>query len=79
MKHTFEQVGTFVALEAAQKWCRENGISYGSTSRTGRVALMRGDYAIAKWHNLTSKEKAECDGVMSGNFRDGPVIVEMKE
>jgi hypothetical protein len=79
MKHIFNQSGTFAALYAAQKWCRDNGISYGSLCRESPVGLMRGDVTIAKWRNLTAKERAECDGVMTGNFRDGPVCIEMKQ
>lgn len=74
----FKSDDIFGALYAAQQWCRENGISYGPTCRTGNVALMRGEVLISKWHNLTAKERAQCDGVMRGNFREGPVYILMK-
>lgn len=75
----FSEVGDFAALYAAQAWCRNAGYSYGSTDITGRVALMRGDVLIAKWHNLSAKERAECDGVMTGDFRNGPVTINIKD
>lgn len=78
-RHIFSSPDTFGALYAAQKWCKENGYSYGSTCRTGYVGIMHGDVLIAKWHNLTQRERSECDGIMSGNFRDGPVIIEIKQ
>lgn len=40
---------------------------------------MRGDVLIAKWHNLSAKERAECDGVMTGDFRNGPVTINIKD
>lgn len=75
----FKSDTIFGALYAAQQWCRDNGISCGSTDITGSVCLMRGDILIAKWKNLTAKERAQCDGVMSGNWREGPVYIRMKD
>lgn len=77
-KHTFVSAEDFGALNMAQQWCRDNGISYGSTDTSGRVALMRGEFYISKWRNLTLCERRDCDGVMRGNFRTGPVVIEMK-
>jgi hypothetical protein len=75
----FNQTGTFQALYAAQQWCRDNGISFGSSSATRPTGLLRGDYCIAKWHNLTPKEISQLDGTMSGDFREGPVTIRLKD
>lgn len=78
MKITFNFTGTFQALYQAQEWCSRNGISYGSLCGGMPVGLMRGDVSIAKWRNLTAKERSQCDGTMTGEFREGPVTIEMK-
>jgi len=77
---TFDQQGDFKAYYAAEKWCKENGVSHGSMQRGNPIGLMRGDYVISKWSNMTKKEQGECHGLMkSVSFRNGPVIIEMKE
>lgn len=77
MKITFDQKGTWAAKEAAEQWCRNNGVSFSSTCTCGPVGLLRGDYMIAKWRNLTTKERAQLDGTMSGDMREGPVTITM--
>jgi len=69
----FDQQGDFAALYAAQAWCREHGVSYGSTDRTRTIGLLVGEYCIAKWHNLTRKERREVDGTITGDARNGPL------
>lgn len=72
----FEQTGDFEALNAATKWCSENGYSVGSLARGFPVGLKRGDWSIAKWYNLNAEERRGLDGRMvSNNFRNGPVTV----
>ena len=78
MRQVFNQAGDFSALYAAQDWCKANGISYGSTQRGAPVGLMRGEYEISKWRNLSKSDIARLDGTMTGDMRNGPVIIEMK-
>jgi len=75
LKVQFEQQGDFAALSAAHAWCRENGVSYGSTDRTADIGLMVGDYVIAKWHNLTKREQNACHGRITGDARHGPLTL----
>lgn len=79
MRIEFTQQGTFQALYAAQAWCRENGISFGSSCAMCPTGLLFGDWAISKWRNLSPRERSELHGAMSGNFREGPVIIEIKD
>lgn len=82
MKIVFEHQGDFNAVNAAEQWCRENGISFGSMERGFPIGLMRGDYFISKWTNMTLEEQSECHGTMTapgGRFRNGPVVITMKE
>jgi hypothetical protein len=74
----FEQKGDFQALYAAQDWCKANGISYGSSQRGSPTGLMRGDVCISKWQNMTKAEQKDLDGTMTGDMRNGPVVIEMK-
>lgn len=80
MRVEFTQKGTFQALYAAEAWCREHGISVGQSSATGPTGLLFGKFDwIAKWRNLTPKEQAELHGTMNGEFREGLVIVTLKD
>lgn len=80
MRIEFNQKGTFQALYAAQAWCSEHGLSVGQSSATGPTGLLFGKYDwIAKWHNLTRQEKDELHGTMGGDFREGPVVIILKD
>ena len=78
MKKTFKDERTFGAYNAAETWLRSRGYSYGSMSAPHPTGIMRGDVLIAKWKNLTAVERAQCDGTITGDFRDGPVVVEIE-
>lgn len=77
-RHVFDQEGDFNAFYAAQAWCDENGISYGSMQRNDPIGLMRGNYFISKWRYIEKKERDELDGTMTGDMRNGPVIITLK-
>jgi hypothetical protein len=78
IKVVFEQKGDFQAVAAAEDWCRERGISVGSMERGNPRGLLRGDFAIAKWRNLSVQERIDLDGAMTGDMRNGPVIIRIK-
>ena len=78
-KITFNEKGLFQAWYACQKWLDEHGYSYGSTScRAAGVGVLKGNYIIAKMHNLTRQEIKDLDGIVDGDFRDGPVTLSLK-
>lgn len=79
MTTDFLHKGTFAALYAAQSFCSERGYSYGSLCGNDPVALIRGKgVLVAKWKNLTGKERAFVDGLItSPDFREGPVTVKL--
>lgn len=80
MRIEFNQAGTFQAMYAAEAWCRENGISVGQSCATGPTGLLFGRYDwIAKWRNLTARERKDLHGTMSGDMRDGPVVIVLKD
>jgi len=80
IEKTFTAEATFGALYAAENWCRDSGISTGSLCRDEPVCLMWGDSYIAKWRNLTGRERNQCHGRMtSPNFRTGPVTIRIAE
>lgn len=76
---TFDQEGTFQALYAAQNWLRENGYSYGSTCREEPIGVMKGEWDIAKWRNLSRQDIAGLDGALFGSARNGPIKLKLKE
>lgn len=73
----FDQTGTFAAMHAAEQWCREHGVSYGPSERGSPRGLLVGDYAIAKWRNLTPKERSQCHGTITGDGREGPLVLRL--
>jgi hypothetical protein len=74
----FEGTEDFKAQHAAEKWCRDNGISYGDTCAMAPQALLFGNYSIAKWRNLTAKERNQVHGVIEDSRREGSVTVKIK-
>lgn len=79
MTKTFNQVGDFEAVHAAEEWCRKNGISVGSTQAGSPIGLLYGDYLISKWRNLNDKAREALDGTMTGDIRNGPVTINIKD
>jgi hypothetical protein len=77
MIKTFDQQGDFAACDAAESWLREGGYSVGSCERGSPRGIMRGDVPIAKWRNLSPRERKTLDGIMRGDMRNGPVTVEI--
>jgi hypothetical protein len=77
-KKVFSETGAFKALYAAQRWLEENGYSYGPTCVMHPAPILKGDYVIAKWRNLTKKEIKALDGWFDGDLREGPVVVQLK-
>ena len=76
-RHEFRQQGTFAALREAEQWCDDNGYSVGDLQRGAPRGILKGEYAISKWRNLDANDIAALDGQMVGDFRDGPVVVEI--
>jgi len=77
-KIVFNQAGDFSAMQAAEQWCRENDVSYGSTQMGNPRGLVRGECDISKWRNLSRQDIAELDGTMTGDMRNGPVTINIK-
>lgn len=79
MKKTFDQKGAFAAVDAAEAWCKENGVSVGTMQHNAPRGLKRGDCVIAKWRNLDKADRKELDGTMIGDFRNGPVFIDIRD
>lgn len=75
---TFSETGTFESLYAAQKWLTKNGYSFGASSAMKPIPVLKGDFVIAKWKNLTKSEIAGLDGKLDGNMREGPLTLTLK-
>jgi len=80
MKKVFnKQEGVvFGAYYDACAWLKENGYSYGSMCGSMPIGVMKGNFIIAKWKNLTELEISELDGRMIGEFREGEVVIIIK-
>lgn len=73
----FSEQVPFSAYSAACAWLDERGFSYGSMSSPFPTAIKKGDIEIARWKNLTDRERADVDGVIEGEFREGPVSIKL--
>lgn len=74
---TFASAHEFHAVRSAEHWCADHGYSVGEMQRGSPRGLLAGDYAVAKWRNLTIAEREQLDGVMEGDMRHGPVTVKI--
>lgn len=75
IRQTFTSPEPFAAMEAAELWCRDNGICYGEAQRNDPRGLRWGNASIGKWRNLSKHEKGLMHGRMTGDMRLGPVAV----
>lgn len=77
-KH-FKVPGTFESIYAANKWLTDNGYDYGSSDATKPTAITIGNYYSHglphKWHNFDKEDLKKICGCITGDMRDGPVIV----
>jgi activating signal cointegrator 1 len=64
MQKIFARLGPHQSTYAAERWLTERGISYAPSSARGPAAIMFGNWNIAKWHNLTSKQQRQVHGTL---------------
>jgi hypothetical protein len=71
----------FSAMRAVERWCERNGYSIGRTQRGSPIGVLKGDYDIQKWRNLSKQQRADLDGVITwkdGTPRDGTAVLTLK-
>lgn len=74
---TFTQPAEWQAMRAAEEMVRRLR-HLGRSPPERRPGLMRGDYDIQKWRNLTMHNRAVLDGTMTAaDFCHGPVTVRL--
>lgn len=80
---TFKGDGTtFSAISEATAWLQRNGYSVGSMCGPSPIGVMRGDYSIAKWRNLSTRERSNLDGQIAcdgRSYREGSVTLTLNE
>ena len=80
-KVQFTHNGDWNALRQAEKFCKQSGYDYGSMDSPNPIAVVKGDYYTHelklphKWHNFTPTQRKKVDGVITGDFRNGPVCL----
>lgn len=78
---TFVADGDYKAYKMAQNWCEQSGYSYGSMQADAPTGLLKGNFEIAKWRNMTQKERDALAGILDApgrTYRTGPVFVRIK-
>jgi len=75
----FEDDKEFGAYHKAEKWCKDNGYSFGSSCSNSPTAVFKGeDHYVAKWRNLSPEEKNAVDGLITySSMRSGPVKLDV--
>jgi hypothetical protein len=76
---TFSETGTWVAKNAAEEFLQLAGFSVGANQAHSPRGILFGDYAIMKWRNLRRRDIAALHGVMTGDGREGPLVVRIFE
>ena len=72
----FTDTGDFIALAKAKAWLKNHDYSCGSMCNRMPIGILKGDWTIAKWRNLTTIERNQLDGqITSQDFRNGPVVI----
>ena len=78
---TFSNAGTWEAYHAALVWARGKGFEEGSMSHPLPTALVKGSYEESdlpeKWKNFKPGHAEWVDGTITGDFREGPVVVRL--
>lgn len=74
-RKTFKSDQTFRAYHLAEAFCRERGYSVGRMCGDEPTGIKLGSYDIQKWRNLSFDDRKLMDGVLIGEFREGPVTV----
>lgn len=77
IRKVFDQPGDFAAAKAAEQFLKDCGFSIGRRQRGQPSGIMFGDFDIQKWRNLRKWHRLELHGVATGDFRNGPVIIEI--
>lgn len=76
----FQASGTFGAITAARDWLSERGFSVGRMCCDEPMGIMKGDFDIQKWRNLSERERGSLHGrITSDDFREGGVTVEIDD
>jgi len=65
----------FSACYEAEDLAHRCGFAIGSAQRGDPRGLMHGYAYVAKWRNLSQRERAELHGAMFGDMRHGPVMI----
>ena len=74
---TFISKGDFAAFYLAEIWLKNHGFSLGSMQRDDPIGVMYGEYTISKWRHLNDTDRALLHGQLTGDKRNGPVILEI--
>lgn len=75
----FAGAEAFHALRCAETFLAVAGFSIAPGSAGDPTPIMFGDYIVAKWKNLTTRERVGVHGLIEGNRRDGPLTIRLTE
>jgi hypothetical protein len=77
IKLTFYDPGDFVAESRAVAALEDCGFSVGHMQAHAPRGIPFGCYDIQKWKNLNAEHRRALHGLMNGDYRNGPVTVEI--
>jgi hypothetical protein len=74
----FDAAGDFEALGMAQAYLAARDFSFGPQQVGAPIGVMHNADPIAKWRNLSAEEQNDLHGIITGDFRRGPVTISIR-
>lgn len=74
---TFESSTEFEAVDMCERALRLSGFSFADRRRNAPRGVLFGNEHIGRWRYLTKEERAGLHGVISGDERRGPIVIEI--
>lgn len=76
----FNSVGEYQAFQAAELWVEQNHYKRGPMDHGSGIIGLASQFSasmrfVLYLHNMTTEQRASLDGLMTGDFRNGPVRV----
>jgi hypothetical protein len=68
----------FESIQAAEKWCGENGYSVGRKQADAPRGVKKGNWDIQKWRNLSDENIAFLDGQINSKWGEEKVELVLK-
>jgi hypothetical protein len=66
-------------IREAENVLRDEGFTTGMMQAGAPMGFARGADYVAKWRNIPPDQYQHLDGIITGDFRDGPVTIKYRK